>query len=289
MSNLLSCIVPVYRVEKYLHTCLDSILAQTFHDFELILVDDGSPDGCPTICDEYALRDSRIKVIHQQNKGLSGARNAGIDVASGKYLSFVDSDDFIAKDMFSSLLTLCEANDAMMGVCNYAYCFETKPNRPDALPETSEVEILTPTEAFRTAVTVYGRFSMAMWNKIYRRVLFDNVRFPEGKIYEDQAVQYRLLFQSPKIVYLHQTKYFYNINTTSITKQKYSPKEKDRYLMMRDMIAYIECNHPELLNEVRLYRDFFAYAIVVNKMVECHTCDRPVLKEIQQELKKDRS
>ena len=119
---LVSIIIPVYKVEKYLPNCIESILRQTFKDFELILVDDGSPDNCGEICEEYAQKDSRIKVVHQPNGGLSAARNSGIDIAKGDYLTFIDSDDFVFPHYLEILVKLCQENDADMSVCSSVRC-----------------------------------------------------------------------------------------------------------------------------------------------------------------------
>ena len=121
---LISIIVPIYKVEKYLKKCIQSIMNQTYLNFELILVDDGSPDDCPMICDNYAKLDNRIVVLHKQNGGLSDARNAGLDVARGEYIGFVDSDDFIANNMYEKLLSGLLAEDADMAVCNFSYVDE---------------------------------------------------------------------------------------------------------------------------------------------------------------------
>ncbi len=128
----LSIIVPVYRVEPYLRRCVDSILAQTFRDFELILVDDGSPDGCPAICDEYAAKDSRVLVIHQENRGVSAARNAALDIARGSYIGFVDSDDWIDPQMYEKLITAIQENHRDVAICGVTYINEQKePYRTD--------------------------------------------------------------------------------------------------------------------------------------------------------------
>ena len=129
MDALISVIIPVYRVEAYLRRCMDSVLAQTYRNMEIILVDDGSDDGCPAICDEYAGQDERVKVIHQKNAGLSGARNAGIEMAQGRYLAFVDSDDYLASDFLEQLYRACVDTDSDMSVCRWEYV------KGEAIPE----------------------------------------------------------------------------------------------------------------------------------------------------------
>lgn len=205
----LSIIVPIYNVEKYLHRCVNSILAQTFTDYELILVDDGSPDNCPQICDEYALQDQRIRVIHKVNGGLSDARNAGLDVAQGDYIGFVDSDDYISSQMYQRLIELIEMHDADMVACG--------------ILQEREDGIITGQWPNLTEDKIYGRQDFldnfypdvrrnilpAAWNKVYKRHLFQTLRYPKGKIYEDAFIQLPLYQQCQKIVVCHDAFYHY--------------------------------------------------------------------------------
>lgn len=172
----LSIIVPVYKVEKYLPKCIDSILAQTFRDFELILIDDGSPDNCGAICDEYAARDSRIKVIHQANAGVSAARNAGLDIASGTYLGFVDSDDWIEPEMYATMIATAKEKQVDVVACGITFCTdEGTPVRNDLIDNRfyTREKILE---------TLYGKpnpMGGGIWNKIILRTTVNEVRFPE--------------------------------------------------------------------------------------------------------------
>ena len=176
----ISVIVPVYKVETYLNSCVDSILNQSFSDLELILVDDGSPDNCGAICDEYAGKDSRVRVIHQENQGLSCARNRGIDAARGRFLCFVDSDDLVAPDycrMLYELLTGSDADFSVCGVCRF----------PDGeVPAPVDAEDpgkITGREFLRMQLQQQSEFGV--WNKLYRRELFEKIRFQPGKLNED--------------------------------------------------------------------------------------------------------
>ena len=178
---LISVIVPIYKVEKYLHKCIDSILAQTYTNLEIILVDDGSPDNCGKICDEYAAKDSRIKVIHQPNGGLSAARNAGLDIATGDYIGFVDSDDYIAPDMYEKLYNALVKNDADMAICDYQRFGNELPY--DEMSLTTEV--ITGLQAMEKQNTVINCSFVVAWSKLYKSFIFSNVRFPVGKINED--------------------------------------------------------------------------------------------------------
>jgi len=200
----ISIIVPVYKVEPYLRKCLDSIVNQTYRNLEIILVDDGSPDNCPAICDEYAARDGRILVIHRQNGGLSAARNAALDVATGDYFGFVDSDDWVEPDMFEYLLTNLQRADADIAFCGR---FEEFPNRsePKGWPRS---EVMEREAALRHLLEdkVLHNF---VWDKLWKRELFDAVRFPVGKTFEDIAVVHRLFMAARRTVLLPEAKYHY--------------------------------------------------------------------------------
>ena len=180
---LLSIIVPVYKVENYLQKCIDSILAQTFTDFELILVEDGSPDGCPALCDAAAAKDARIRVLHQKNGGLSAARNAGLDVARGEWIGFVDSDDYIAPEMYETLYKAVQNTGADLALCDYAAVDEA--GIPCLPPYTGLAQrIFTGRELLKRATNTMAQ---PAWNKLYRRAIFAQLRYPEGKLNEDIA------------------------------------------------------------------------------------------------------
>ena len=180
-----SIIVPVYQVEKYIRQCVDSILAQTFTDFELILVDDGSKDMSGQICDEYAGMDERVKVIHKENGGLSDARNRGMDQAAGKYFMFVDSDDYIAPTMVESLYSRILCENADIAACNFLFAFDNA--REKNFSTEIEAEVWTGPDIFyyRKNERNYGIWTVA-WNKLYKRETFGNVRFRFGKFHEDE-------------------------------------------------------------------------------------------------------
>ena len=168
----ISIIVPVYKTERFLSACISSILAQTFTDFELILVDDGSPDSCPALCDAAAAKDSRIRVIHQKNRGLSGARNAGLDAAEGEWIAFVDSDDTITPDFCAKLYHAAQEAGAQMAVCNYRQVDEAlTPIREQYLHVRREV--LTPEQALEHSTLLPY---MVVWNKLYHRSIFAQLR-----------------------------------------------------------------------------------------------------------------
>ena len=184
-KDTITVIIPVYRVERYLEKCVDSVLGQTYRDLEIILVDDGSPDGCGGICDRYAAVDSRVKVIHKPNGGLSSARNAGLDAAHGRYIGFVDSDDYIDPAMYEKLLAALERTGADMSLCDVIYVDE-QGQRAAEIPPLPQ-EVLRPEQAYqRVELARDGWRYVTAWNRLYRREIFDGLRFREGKIHEDE-------------------------------------------------------------------------------------------------------
>ena len=202
---LLSSIVPVYDGERYLPKCMDSILAQTFTDFELILVDDGSPDNCPALCDAAAAKDARIRVLHQKNGGLSAARNAGLDVARGEWIGFVDSDDYIAPEMYETLYKAVQSTGADLALCDYvkvdetgALCTQTHV----AVPQKS----LTGRELLQKA---YWTTVQIACNKLYHRTIFAQLRYPVGKLNEDFFVIPEICLNTQKAVVVPDVLYYY--------------------------------------------------------------------------------
>ncbi|WP_196802484.1 glycosyltransferase [Butyrivibrio sp. XPD2006] len=208
----ISVIVPVYKVEDYLNRCLDSIMLQTYKNLEIILVDDGSDDNCPAMCDELAIKDPRIKVIHQENKGLAGARNAGIKAATGDFIAFVDSDDYINHGMFEDMMEQIIAHDADIAMCDIKYVFDGNyPVEANIDKNGPEVEVIDGHQAqFFMCRTLRDRilFTVA-WNKLYKRELFDGITYPEGRIHEDEARTHELLYKAERIVYVKSPLYFY--------------------------------------------------------------------------------
>ena len=200
----LSVIVPVYKVENYLRDCIDSILNQTFTDFELILVDDGSPDQCGKICDEYAALDKRVRVIHKSNGGLSDARNKGIDASKGDIIGFVDSDDKISDDMYQKMIQYMDDHQLDI-VCADTYV--VKNGKETFRPRFREDKLFSRMEALREILT--DSLDNAAWNKIYKRKVIGDIRFPMGRIYEDVATVYRFIGNSEKVGYICKPFYYY--------------------------------------------------------------------------------
>lgn len=234
METAISVIVPIYRVEKYLPACIDSILNQTFTDFELILVDDGSPDRCPAICDEAAERDARVRVIHQANAGLSAARNAGIEAAHGAWLSFVDSDDYIAPHFCEKLYQTAQRTNADCVMCSVQNVDESGKLIDSALMRVAD-EVKTGREVLRKIgrddVTPY----LTAWNKLYRRKLFNTLRYPAGRQNEDVFVFAELFCQVQRAVCVAEPLYFYRKRIGSIMNSVVTLRNLD------EMWAYVNC------------------------------------------------
>lgn len=208
---LISVILPVYKVEKYLSNCIESVLRQSYTNWELIIVDDGSPDRCPQICDEYAIRDDRIRVIHKANGGLSSARNAGLDVFRGDYVTFLDSDDFWHRDYLKTLLGLCEDHNADIAQCGFVRGEEM------VFPEIKmphDVKVYDNHSIFTQYAT-----KIVVWAKLYKRYILDGITMPEGLINEDDWTTWKLYYRAQKIAVTDEALYYYTVNPESIMAQ----------------------------------------------------------------------
>lgn len=266
---VISIVVPVYKVEAYLHRCVDSILAQSFTDFELILVDDGSPDNCGKICDEYAEKDKRIRVVHQKNGGLSAARNAGIDIAQGEWISFIDSDDWIHPDYLRVLYEAATEQGTDISAGSYETVNDdTKVSNDGIDPEITET---TPEEFWvenRTNATV-------AWGKLYKRRFFDEVRYPVGKYHEDEYVTYKLLFGCEKIAVVHAPIYRYFYNSNSISRMSYIKRLPD--------ILEVFAQHEEYFKNSPWQK---AYRLEVEKYAEAYSNAIWMLKDLHDDESK---
>ncbi len=210
MEPLISVIVPVYGVEDYLRQCVDSILAQTHQNLEIILVDDGSPDNCPAICDEYAQKDPRVRVVHKKNGGLSDARNAGLDVATGAYIGFVDSDDWIMPDMYEYLLHGIVGYRSEISYCGFVNVHDTWADYPNVQVD----RVCTAETALNDLF--FDRLGNFSWNKLFKAELWEGVRFPVGKNFEDIRIMHKLFEQARRVTILKEPKYYYRIRQGSI-------------------------------------------------------------------------
>lgn len=230
----LSVIVPVYKVEKYIHKCVDSILNQTFTDFELILVDDGSPDNCGKICDEYAKNDRRVRVIHKKNGGLSDARNHGINAAKGEIIGFVDSDDDIDLGMYKAMIEFMDECGLDM-VCSDACVI--KNNRRKCRKVPIERDTFSRNEGI--CAILDGTIDNSAWNKIYKRSIIGSIRYPKGRIYEDVATTYRFMYNANKIGYIYKPFYNYYKRKGSIVATSFNSKSRyDCFLGFKERLDF---------------------------------------------------
>lgn len=205
---MISIIVPVYKVEPYLRQCVDSILNQTYRNIEVLLIDDGSPDKCGEICDEYARKDNRVRVFHTENQGLSAARNIGISEAKGKYIGFVDSDDWIEPDMYEVLLKRMQETGADISECAVRTGFNVLNAQQQTVFKNQEILV----------ALIDQRIANCVWNKLYQKGLFDGIAFPEGCNYEDVSRMHYIMGRAQRVVEIPIPKYHYQKRKESITK-----------------------------------------------------------------------
>lgn len=250
MKPLISVIIPVYAVEKYLKRAVDSVLCQTYRNLEIILVDDGSTDACPSICDAYAAKEARVRVIHKENGGLSDARNAGLDIAGGDYIAFLDSDDYYAPFFIEVLYEQLQKTDAQVALCRYEVT--------EALEAADGPDFMSVLQSYKdgnVSCEVYDRKQMLLnqydalccdatyfivaWNKLYKASLWKDVRFPKGKIHEDEATTYRIFDKISKGVYVNVPMYAYFSMPDSITRAKFNLRRLQWFDALDDRIAFL--------------------------------------------------
>ena len=243
---VISVIVPVFRVEAYLKRCVDSILNQTYKNLEIILVDDGSDDACPQICDEYARTEDRIVVIHKENGGLSSARNAGLDIAKGEYIGFVDSDDAIEADMYEVLLDTIISNDGDVVVCDFKNWDGVSDLKSKAVP--NETQICSHDEMLKKFFRVEdATLYTAVWCRLYKRSVIADIRFTEGVINEDVDFSYKIFANAEKTCITNACKYKYFVANSSITRKHFTPKDLDYYTVWQNVVDLTKANDPKNL------------------------------------------
>lgn len=276
---MISVIVPVYKVEEYLDECIESIVNQTYQDLEIILVDDGSPDNCPQMCDAWEKKDKRIKVIHQKNGGVSAARNAALDIACGEYIYFVDSDDFIETTALEYLHKLIIEYNVPMVIGGYRRVSENGEYDREVLADDDiEVNVLDEYKTWEKAAFDMG-FIM-VYTKLYKAELWTNCRFPAGKIHEDNGVMLQILPQCHRVVYSNKLIYNYRINLQGIMHTKFSIKNLDKCIFFNEQCAYFRVRG---WNELEImYWNFGSqlWCDGVNKLRTLSTEDKEKLQEI---------
>ncbi|OKZ56230.1 MAG: hypothetical protein BHV99_06405 [Clostridium sp. 26_21] len=271
-EDLISIVIPVYKVEKYLEKCIESVLKQTYTNLQIILVDDGSPDNCGKICDEYAKRDSRIDVIHKVNGGLSEARNVGISKAKGRYIGFVDSDDYIKENMYEILLNLIKKYNADASICNLYDVIEGKEyirNKNNGIQEYSRLDILK-------EVLLDKNIQSYAWNKLYKKELFDEVKYPIGKKYEDIGTTFYIFEKCNKIVVTSEPEYYYLKRSDSLVNNVTESTVFDYMELILQRYLYINDN----IKELKQYNDYY----LVRTLLTANN-DIKELKQIEEKTK----
>lgn len=247
MSELISVIVPVYKVEKYLDACVESIVKQTYKDIEIILVDDGSPDNCPAMCDAWAKKDRRIKVIHQANSGGAAARNNGIEASTGELIAFVDSDDKLHPAMYETMLSIMREQDCDIVECTYTMT-------DDSFSKAVSKNIIGVFDKRGTMdQQINGKYCQQLiWNKLYKRETVADVRFVPGKMIDDEFFTYRVLGNSEKTVVIDSEFYFYRQQPDSVMHRSYSLKRLAAVEAKIERLNYVKEYFPEFTTAANL-------------------------------------
>lgn len=281
---MITIVVPVYKVEEYLERCVDSILKQSYKDFELLLVDDGSPDNCGKMCDEYTEKDNRIFVIHQKNGGLSSARNTGInwfyEQNRSDYITFIDSDDWLHPDCLKILADGIK-KDVKISICNYTRVTDVIPNKNF---DNVEYELTTPEDFL---VNHSWQYNYA-WGKLYHKDLLQDIRYPVGKNFEDTFTTYKLLHQCEKVAYTDISLYYYFRNETGISRSPWNTSELVIFDAMEEQLKfYKEKNLQKAYDkEFELFVHHHAYQIVrIKENKKDLKKNKPILKDIKKTLK----
>ncbi|MFR1103963.1 MAG: glycosyltransferase [Acutalibacteraceae bacterium] len=280
---VVSIVVPVYNVEKYLERCVRSVLSQTFRDIEVILVDDGSTDHSGKICDQFADEDSRVRVIHKLNGGLSDARNVGAEIIEGRWVVFIDSDDFIEREMISTLYALAIKEKAQIAVCGVRDCYEGSSVTP--YPKIEQI-VCGGSEALRMALEG-DKIPISICDKLISRELISGRSFPKGKVYEDAFYTPKLLLAAEKVVVTTQPMYNYWHRAGSITTEPFTPKKMDIIEAYRYTMKIISEQCSDLIPYAQ-FRLLWAHFVVLDSILSTEHYQRiPQYPEVVFYLKKN--
>ena len=266
-EHMVSVVVPIYRVEKYLRKCVDSLLQQTYRDIEIILVDDGSPDACPEICDELKETDDRIVVIHKKNGGLSDARNAGIQIAKGTYITFIDSDDYVGIHYIETLVKAIEDGKAFVSICDYSNVYDDMGTER----EESICNIFSNKECIEKIYhPICHGMEFVAWGKLYKTSLFKNneILYPVGKIHEDTFTTYKLLYYAERIVYVDYVGYFYRQRENSIMSSTFNMKNLSIVEATREACDFFSNNGEKYLFDCAVNSHFKTYISTFSEVLK---------------------
>ncbi len=281
-NELISIIVPVYNVEKYISRCLNSIIAQTYKNIEIIIVDDGSPDSCCEICDEYAGRDKRIRVIHQKNGGLSNARNTGIKNANGAYLSFIDSDDFISEYFIEILYRAIKRTGAFIASSEYDInrFVDGQEHTVDFAKSVDDFKVKDVSVKSALELMLYQIIPNGVQYRLYKKEIFDNLRFPEGWIFEDVATVHKAFMKSNKIALVKTSIYAYRVRDDGIVKSQFSEKKMVVVPITQNLYREV-CEFDEELKYAAASR---AFAQNYHVFLQIPSNDKSNLKKVWNEM-----
>ena len=245
MGPLISVIVPIYNIENYVKRCIDSIIHQTYTNLEIILVDDGSTDSSGQMCDEYAKNDARVKVIHKENGGLSDARNAAIDIAKGKWITFVDGDDFLTASAIDSMYRAKKITGAQIACCLYKLAYEGQHTEFNETYDKRKISSYSCEEALEKMLR-RSEFDVSAWAKLYDYDLFTGVRYPKGELYEDLGTTYKLFDKAVNIALIRIDGYGYFVRSESIQQSKFTKSKMAELYFAKEQKEYIDSRFPEL-------------------------------------------
>jgi len=285
MKPLISVIIPVFGVEKYLDKCIESVLKQTYENLEIILVDDGSPDRCGIMCDEYEKKDIRIKVIHKENGGLSSARNRGIDECNGEYISFIDSDDFVSPVFIETLYHAANKYDADVVTNIEAVSFMD--GKDDSVQLVSTMEACSFGKCDSRDVLLkllYQRIPNGAQHRLYKHSIFEDLRFPIGYLFEDVATIYKAFIKASRIAYVKGGTYAYRIRSNSIVRMKFSEKKMVAIPIGDELYFNIACYNKDLQKAAASR----ALALNYQVFLQVPVTDRKAQEQLWKEIKKYR-
>ena len=279
----ISVVIPMYKVEKYLKKCIESVLKQTYTNLEIILVDDGSPDKCGEICEEYKKKDSRIKVIHKENGGLSDARNKGIDVATGKYVTFIDSDDFIEENYIEFLYNLIQKYNADISIGSHKVIYNNR-----IIDKSTYKEFSENSEKILEKILYDDGVDLSAWGKLYKIKLFDEIRFPKGRLYEDSATTYKLIHLANVIAVSSRPIYNYVMRNNSISQGDFNLKKMELITSTNEMTDFIKKEYPDLEMACNR-RMMWAYLSTLSQLAKSKKRNKEVEKQLLYYIKKNRN
>lgn len=283
MSNdipLISIIVPIYKVEKYLEKCVESLINQNYTNLEIILVDDGSPDLCPQMCDEFQMKYNNVIVVHKENGGLSSARNAGVAIANGQYIGFVDSDDFVEKNMYGELYVQMKKHDADIGICGINII--NKCVNKNIKCNMIEPGVYNSDEIALKIIKGIWEY-VPVWNKLYKKDIIKKHLFPEGRIHEDEYTVHRFLSECENVVVLNNKYYNYIVRDGSIVHSGMTLKSFDALYAYYDRYNYYRTQKKGILAKTTFFKIEDVYCSR-RLNIKCDCKDRIFLKKIDKEF-----